>query len=143
MAAEAQFGSGALDGVAHGSAAVAGKVVHHYDVAGLEGGHQHLFDVGEEGGAMHGTVEHHGSGHTAQPQGTNEGCGLPVPMRHRGAATLSARSAAASSRHLGGRACFVDEDQPLGLEIGLCLDPGLPAAEHVSPLLLAGVRGFF
>ncbi len=45
--------------------------------------------------------------------------------------------------HLGRSAGLVNEHQPLGLQIGLGVEPGLPAAQDVSSLLLAGVRGFF
>ena len=55
--------------------------------------HQHLVDVGQEGGPMHGTIEHHGSGHSVQPQGADEGGGLPVPV----ASSQACSSAAAST----------------------------------------------
>ena len=73
---------------------------------------------------------------------TDEGCGLPVPMRYGCAAATPARSPAASSRHLGGGACFIDEDELLRVEVGLGFDPGAPASQHVRALLLAGVRRF-
>ena len=92
---------------------------------------------------MHGAVEHHGRGHSSQPQGADEGGGLPVAMRHRGAAAMCAHSPAALPGHLGGRAGLVDEDQPVGVETGLGFEAGPPAAQHVYALLLAGVRGFF
>ena len=56
---------------------------------------------------------------------------------------MSAQSPAAASRHLGGGAGLIDEDEPFGVEIGLGLEPGLPMAQHIRSLLLAGVRGFF
>ena len=130
-------------GVAHGGAAVGGQVVHHYDVARLERGHQQLLDVGREGGAVHGAVEHHGRGHSAQPQCADEGCGLPVPMRHRRAAAMPAQRPARASRQLGGSPCLIGEDELLRPEGGLCLDPGAPSSQHVIALLLAGVRRFF
>ena len=42
-----------------------------------------------------------------------------------------------------GGAGLIAEDQPLRIEIGLVLEPGLPPTRNVRPLLLAGVRGFF
>ncbi len=45
--------------------------------------------------------------------------------------------------HLGRSAGLVDKDKPLGLQIGLGVEPGLPAAQDVSSLLLGRVRGFF
>ena len=92
---------------------------------------------------MHGAVEHHGSGHSVQPQGADEGGGLPVPVGDRRPAPMSARSPAAASCHLGGGAGLVDEDELIGVEAGLGLEPGPPAAQHVRSLLLAGVSRFF
>jgi hypothetical protein len=45
--------------------------------------------------------------------------------------------------HLGRSAGLVDEHQPLGFQVRLGVEPGLPAAQNVSSLLLARVRGFF
>jgi hypothetical protein len=66
-----------------------------------------------------------------------------MAMGYRSAAALAPRRPAMAPRHLGRGAGLVDEDQPLGLQIGLGFEPGLPATENVRPLLLAGVRGFF
>ena len=64
-------------------------------------------------------------------------------MRHRCLATLAPWRPAVTPGHLGRSAGLVNEHQPLGLQIGLGVEPGLPAAQDVSSLLLAGVRGFF
>jgi hypothetical protein len=66
-----------------------------------------------------------------------------VPVRDGGPAAGAARRAAIAPCHLGRGAGLVDEDQPLGIEIGLRLEPGPAAAGYVRPLLLAGVCGFF
>ena len=93
---------------------------------------------------MHGTVEHHGRGHAFKAERANEGRRLPVSMRHRCLATLAPWRPAVTPGHLGRSAgLYVNEHQPLGLQIGLGVEPGLPAAQDVSSLLLAGVRGFF
>ena len=44
--------------------------------------------------------------------------------------------------HLGRGTGFIDEDQLLGVEIGLRLESGPMPARHVRPLLLAGVCFF-
>ena len=64
-------------------------------------------------------------------------------MRHGRAAAMPARRPARASCHLGGSPCLIDEDELLRLEVGLCLDPCAPSSQHVSALLLAGVRRFF
>ncbi len=66
-----------------------------------------------------------------------------MAMGHRSAAALAARRPAMALCHLGRRPGLVDEDQPLGVQIGLRVEPGLAAAQNVRPLLLGGVRGFF
>jgi len=48
-----------LYGGAHGGNLVGRQVVQGNDVAGLEGGDQHLLDIGEEGLASHRSIEHH------------------------------------------------------------------------------------
>jgi hypothetical protein len=48
-----------------------------------------------------------------------------------------------ASRHLGGRAGLVDEHQPLGVQIRLALEPGLPTAQDVGTILLGRVPGLF
>ena len=89
---EAELGPDPVNGLADGGAAVGGKVVHYHDVAGLERWHLHLVYVGEEGGPMHGAVEHHGGGRSAQPQCAEEGGGLPVSIGHRRVAAMAVQS---------------------------------------------------
>jgi len=92
---------------------------------------------------VHGAVEDHRRGHAFEPECADECGGLPVAVRHRGAAAFPARRPAIAPRHLGRGAGLVDEHQTLGREIDLGVEPGPPAAQNVSALLLAGVRGFF
>ncbi len=92
---------------------------------------------------MHGAVEHHGRGHGFKAERANDGGGLPVPMGHRCPATLTAQGSAMAPGHLGRSAGLVNKHQLLGLQIGLGVEPGLPAAQDVSSLLLGRVRGFF
>ena len=51
--------------------------------------------------------------------------------------------ATTQTRHLGGGAGFIDEDQLLRIKIGLSVEPVLPALGHVGPILLARVSAFF
>ena len=60
-----------------------------------------------------------------------------------GPAAHPALGPAPQAGHLGRGAGLVDEDQLLGIEIGLGVEPGLAAEDHIRPLLLGGVRGFF
>ena len=46
-------------------------------------------------------------------------------------------------RHIGLRPGLVDEDQPLGIEIRLAIEPGPAPPQDVGTVLLAGVRRLF
>ena len=66
-----------------------------------------------------------------------------MAVRYWGPASLAARRTTAQPGHLGRGAGLVDENQALGLQVGLKLEPGIPPLEDVRPLLLACVRCFF
>ena len=54
---------------------------------------------------------------------------------------VAAAAAAAQPRYLGVQTGLVDEDQPLGVEVELALEPRPAPSQDVRPILLAGVRG--
>jgi hypothetical protein len=64
-------------------------------------------------------------------------------MGHRGAAALALLRAAAQARHLGRRACLVDEDQPGRIEVELTIEPVLSASLDVRTFLLGRMCGLF
>lgn len=66
-----------------------------------------------------------------------------MPVGYGGAAAFSASGSPSQPSHLGRGAGFVDEDQPLQVEVGLLLKPNPAPFGDVRPLLLGGVRGFF
>jgi len=66
-----------------------------------------------------------------------------MAVGNRRPAALAALGSAPQAGHLGRGPGFVDEDELLGIELGLGLEPGLATGDDVRPLLLGGVRGFF
>ena len=66
-----------------------------------------------------------------------------MAVRDGGPAALAAPGAAPPAGHLGRGAGLVDEDELLGIETGLGVEPELAAGNDIRPLLLGGVRGFF
>jgi len=60
-----------------------------------------------------------------------------------GPAALATPGPAPQAGHLGRGAGLVDEDELLGIKIGLGVEPELAADDDIRPLLLGGVRGFF
>jgi hypothetical protein len=143
MAGGSAAGTRRLDRRANAGAAMRRQIVHQDEIARLERWHQYLFDIGQEGIAVHRAVEDHGRGQAAKAQSTSEGSGLPMTMRDGRPTTLSAFGAAAEPGHLGGCTGLVDEDQTLGIEIRLRVEPSLAPRGDVGPLLFAGVRRFF
>ncbi len=59
-----------------------------------------------------------------------------------GPAACPALGSAPQVGHLGRGAGLVDEDELLGIKIGLGVEPGLAAGDDIRPLLLGGERGF-
>jgi len=66
-----------------------------------------------------------------------------MSMGNSGTTALATPRSAAQPRHLGRGSGFVDEDQVLGIELRLGVEPSLAPGGDVGPLLLAGVRRFF
>jgi len=120
-----------------------GQVIHDDDIAWLEGWHQDLLDISEEGGGVHGAIEHHGCCHAFQAERADKGCGLPMAVRDWRATALATARASIAPGHFGRGPGLIDKHQLFGIEIGLGLEPSLATARNVRPLLLAGVCGFF
>lgn len=57
---EDELGPGGADGVSHGFAFMAAKVVEDHDVARFQSGDQNMIDIGLESLAIDGAVEHAG-----------------------------------------------------------------------------------
>ena len=56
---------------------------------------------------------------------------------------LSAPATAMAADHVGGGPGFVDEDEPMGIEVELRLEPGPALFQDVRAVLLGGVGGLF
>jgi len=70
---------------------VARQVVHDHEVSGAQFGNEHLRDIGLEGIAVEGTIEHEGRNDPVDPQSGDEGGGLPVSVGYAGPEALPAR----------------------------------------------------
>ena len=84
-----------------------------------------------------------GRDHAVEGEPADEGRGLPMAVRNRGAAPLASGRASIQAGHLGRRPAFIDEDEAPGLEVGLGVEPGLSPARYVRSTLLGGVRRLF
>ena len=66
-----------------------------------------------------------------------------MAMGNRCPQAFTAWGPAMGARHVGFRPGLIDEDQPLGVEIDLTVEPVLPFLQDVRAILFAGVRGLF
>jgi hypothetical protein len=66
-----------------------------------------------------------------------------VPMRDRCPAPLAAGRSSTQPRHLRRGAGFVDEDQTVGIEVWLCVEPDFAGSLYVGTLLFARMRRLF
>lgn len=135
---------GSLDDLAHTHHLVGLQVVEDDGVAGSEYRHERVSDVGSEACAVGGSVEQGGGTQAIAAQGGRDGGGLVMPVRDGEAAARAARGSTVAARHVGGRSRLVEEDQPVGIEGVLVLEPRLAGGPYVSARLLGGVdRPFY
>ena len=139
---QTQAGAGRLDQGLDLRPLVCRQVVHDDDVVGSQFGDEHVLDVGLEARSIDGAVQHEGRHDPAQAQAGHQRR-LPVAVRHAHPQPLAAWGAPVRAGHLGGGAGLVDEDQALGIEIELAVEPCLPRLADVGAVLLGSVRGLF
>ena len=141
---------------ADGAALVRAEVVHHDEIAGLEGGDERLLDPGGEALAVDPSpwslgpvafpwldIEKAWGLDAVAAQGGEEAQRAPVAMRVMAWQAIPARCPTAQGGHVRLHPGFVNEDQPLRVDPVLMPAPPLPPAGHVGPVNLAGQRAFF
>lgn len=120
-----------------------GQVVHDDGITLAEGRDQPAVDLDLERRTVHRSIKNHGGGHAAQAQGACEGRRLPMAVRDRGAAALTARSLPAQPSHFGRSNGLINEDQSLGTGGVLVCEPDFATSSDVGPFLLGSVCGLF
>jgi hypothetical protein len=139
----AQTCAGGLDRLPDAMDLVSGQIVHDDDVALPQLGNQRLFDIGEEGLAVHWAIQNHGRGDAIVAKPGGEGGCFPMAVGHGGPASLAPRRTAVKAGHLGVRGGLIDEDDPRGIEIELSFKPSLTRRVHRAAALFGGVRRLF
>ena len=100
-------GPGGLDGALDAGDLVGPEIVGNDDVAGLQGRHQDLFDVGAEALAIDRAVEDPRCGQPRDPQRGEKRAGLPAPAGGVVVDARAARCPAVPPKQMGGEAGFV------------------------------------
>lgn len=78
-----------------------GQIVHHHDIAWLQGRGQTSLQVDAENLAIHWLVDDKGSSDGVVAQRRDEGGDLPVTVRNLADQALATAAAATPSRHVG------------------------------------------
>lgn len=66
-----------------------------------------------------------------------------MAVREAHTQTLALRAAVMAAGHVGGGPRLVDEDQALGVEIELAVEPALTLPQDIGSVLFDRVRGLF
>jgi len=89
--------------------------------------------------------EHNGErrDHAVETEAGDERGGLAVPMREAHAQPLALAAAAMAAGHVRRAPGLVDEDEPLGIEVRLCLEPRATLVQDIRAILFDRVAGLF
>lgn len=140
---EDQPGAGGPDGFADGRAFVAAQIVHDDDVAGQEGRHEELLDIGSEGLAVDRAIEDARRVDPVMAERGQEGQRLPMPEGCLGDELLAPGRPAADRRHVRLGPGLVDEDEAPGVNPALICLPLCPPPRDCRPILFDGEQCFF
>ena len=81
--------------------------------------------------------------HAGHAQSGNQRGRLTMAVRVAHPQPLAPAATAVAACHVGRCPRFIDEDQPLGIEIELPLEPGLALDQNVGAVLPLGMRGLY
>ena len=126
-----------------GLAFVAAAIIHDDDVAGCEGGGQHVGDIDPETLTVDGTVDHPRCVDPVVAERRQKGRGVPVAERGMAVQALTAWAPAAQRRHVGFDPGFVNKDETGRVDARLIFQPLFPAAPDIGTALLAGDQCLF
>ena len=93
-----------------------GKVVQKYDLTLLQSWSKDLFNIGQEVGSVHWTIQHKRGGDAIIVQPAYESRGFPVAVWHLINEPLALRSPAIEAGHFGGGGGLIDEDKLLRIK---------------------------
>ena len=140
---EAQGCTGCFDSFLHGGPLVAGEVVHDDHIAGAQLGHQDLCDIGFEPVAVDRSVQHHRRNHAGHAQASDQRGGLAMAVREAHPQPFAFPAAPVAAGHVRCGPSLVDEDEALGFEIDLTIEPVSALPQDVGTVLLDRVPGLF
>lgn len=136
-------GPGGLDRALNAGDFVRAEVVGDDDVAGLQGRHQDLVDVGPEALAIDRAVEDPRGGQPRDPQRGEKGARLPAPAGGVVVDARAARRPAVAPEQIVGDPGFVQEDEMGGIPGRRRRVPRDPRGRDVRPIVFGRTDCFF
>ena len=119
------------------------EIVHNDDIAGLEGRHQHLLDIGAEALAVDRPVDDAGRGDAVMPECRKEGHRAPMAVWNLSPERGPTSPPAMGTGHVGLCPRLIDEDETSRIDFKLVPLPPGAAAGDVRAILLGREHGFF
>ena len=111
----AERGADALDRLADAGHFVCAEVIGDDDVPGMQGGHEDLFDIGEEARPVDGAVEDPGRGQARHPQRGEKRTSLPPGARRVVVDAGPAEGPTIPPQEIVRNAGFIEKNQAVGL----------------------------
>ena len=136
-------GPGSLDGALDARDLVGPEIVGNDDVAGLQGRHQDLVDVGAEALAIDRAVEDPRCGQPRDPQRGEKRAGLPAPAGGVVVDARAARCPAVPPKQIGGDAGFVQKHEVGDIPGRRRRVPRDPRGRDVRPIVFGRADLFF
>jgi hypothetical protein len=140
---ETQLRAHGFDRVPDGWLFVEGEIVEHDDVAAPERRHEHLLDVGQEGGIVERSVEDGGGRQAVGPQGGDDRVELPLPARREIPEAIPAGTAAIAAEQIGRDATLIEKEVAARVPERLPELPAAPRGRDIRTALFVGVYRFF
>src|SRR5690606_34201217 len=113
---------------------------HDDDVTGPKFGHENLRHICFEPVTVDRAIQHHRRDHAGHAQAGDQRGGLAVTMREAHSQALTPGAAPMTAGHVCG---LVDENQALGIQIDLTVEPVVALPQDVGPVLLDGMPSLF
>ena len=135
-----------FQGLRGARAFVGAEVVENDDGSRIETWRELGFDIGIEGGTVHGAIDDPGGDQPVPGQASNERLGAPFAKGRRSMEPFAARRPAPEPGQVGFHRGLVNKDQPMRhmLHARLAaLDPGPPGLGDLGPVTLGGDQAFF
>jgi hypothetical protein len=119
---------------------VAREIVEHHEIAMPQMRREELFAEAGKAASVDRAIENHRGPCPLETDGMHQRVGLPVTAGNRADQPLAAGGPASKPSHVRLQACFVDEHEPLGIDVILAgLPIGAPLSD-VGAVLFGGAR---